>query len=159
MRWGSFLTTVGTMLVGFLAGVVTVQVLAPDLMTDLRRNRLPDAITARVIGAGEFGDVSSIHKASGRAQLLDGGTLKILRFTDFRVSNGPHLEVWLSRADDIGNSRDVRAADIHPLGPLERITGDQIYVLPDGLDTDRYRTVLIWSAEVGTLYGLARLES
>mgnify|MGYP000468812702 CR=1 FL=1 len=159
MRWGHFLTTVGTVLAGFFAGVVTVQMLAPDLLNDLQRNRLPDAITARMVGTGAFEDVSSIHKASGRVQLLDGGTLKILRFTGFEVTNGPHLEVWLSKADEVTASQDVRAADVFQLGPLDRIRGDQLYILPEGLDTARYRTVLIWSAEFGTLYGVARLGS
>lgn len=158
MRWGSFLTTVGTVLAGFFAGVVTVQMLAPDLLNGLQRNRLPDAITARMVGSGAFEDVSSIHKASGQVQLLDSGTLKILRFVGFEVSNGPHLEVWLSRAEDIRSTRDVRASEVYPLGPLDRIRGDLLYILPEGLDTTRYRTVLIWSAEFGTLYGVARLE-
>ena len=157
MRWGTFLTTVGTVLAGFFAGVLTVQLLAPDLLNNMQRNRLPDAITARMVGAGAFEGASSIHKASGQVQLLDSGTLKILRFTGFEVTNGPHLEVWLSRSDEIRDSRDVRAAEVYRLGPLEQIRGDQIYILPDGLDTARYRTVLIWSAEFGTLYGVARL--
>ena len=159
MRWGRFLTTAGTVLTGFFAGVLTVQTLAPDLLTGEPNRQLPDTITAQMAGAGEFRDVSSIHKASGRVQLLDGGAVKILRFTAFEVSNGPHLEVWLSKGEGIASARDVRAADVYRLGPLDRARGDQVYVLPEGLDTARYRTVLIWSAEFGTLYGMARLES
>ncbi len=159
MRAGNFLTTVFTVLAGFFAGVVTVQVLAPDLLNSGQQQRLPESVTARMLAAGDFGGVDSVRRASGRAQLLDGGDIQILRFTDFNVSNAPNLQVWLSTEAGVTGAGDVRAVDVIPVASLERHHGDQIYVLPDGLDVSRYRSVLIWSPEFGMLYGVANLET
>ncbi|MEM7616695.1 MAG: DM13 domain-containing protein [Pseudomonadota bacterium] len=159
MRAGNFLGNLLTVLAGFFAGVVSVQLLAPDFLNTTLTQRLPDSVTARMLAAGDFSDINSVYRASGRAQLLDGGDLQILRFTDFNVSNAPNLEVWLSTEADITDSSDVRAANVLPVAALERNRGDQIYVLPEGLDVSRYRSVLIWSTEFGVLYGVANLET
>ncbi|MEM8868917.1 MAG: DM13 domain-containing protein [Pseudomonadota bacterium] len=159
MRAGNFLGNLLTVLAGFFAGVLSVQLLAPDFLNATRTQRLPEAVTARMLAAGDFSDIDSVYRASGRAQLLDGGDLQILRFTEFNVSNAPNLEVWLSTESDITDSSDVRAADILPIAALERSRGDQIYVLPEGLDLSIYRSVLIWSAEFGVLYGVANFDT
>lgn len=159
MRFGNFFTTIVTVLAGFFAGVVSVQLLAPDLLNAKPQQRLPESVTARMLAAGDFQGVDSVRRASGRAQLLDGGSLKILRFTDFAVSNAPNLEVWLSTDEGVVAPADVRAANVTPIADLERSAGDQLYILPEGLDVSRYRSVLIWSPEFGMLYGVANLGS
>ncbi|MEM8788393.1 MAG: DM13 domain-containing protein [Pseudomonadota bacterium] len=146
-----------TVLAGFLAGVVSVQMLAPELLNAQERRRLPERLAVRMVAAGDFIGVDSVRRASGRAQLLDAGAMQILRFTEFQVSNAPHLEVWLSQNDAVFGSFDVRAAEVLPLSPLKDSRGDQVYLLPEGLDLNQYRSVLIWSPEFRVLYGVANL--
>jgi hypothetical protein len=52
MRWGRFLATVATVLAGVVAGDLTSQTLAPDLLNGAEVGSLPDSITVRVTGSG-----------------------------------------------------------------------------------------------------------
>ncbi len=72
MRRAGLLATVGTVTTGLVAGVPTMQTLAPDLLNDSQDARLPAEISAQLVGAGDVRGAGTIHKASGRARLLDG---------------------------------------------------------------------------------------
>lgn len=157
MRARSFLNTFVSVCAGFIAGVVAVQTVAPDLLETLTRSSLPDAVTARLVSAGDFRDIDTVFRSTGRAQLLDGGEIKILRFTEFAVTNGPNLEVWLSTDAEIAFPEDILIQNVVSLGPLKQTAGDQVYLLPAGLDPREYKTVMIWEAQFGSLYGVVEM--
>lgn len=157
MKPGRFLVTMLTVLVSFVAGVITVQIVAPELLSR-SENRMPEAVSARLAAAGDFTGFGDIQLAEGRAQLLDAGELALLRFTNFEVSEVPNLSVWLSRALAVDRGEEVRAIDIRVVGPLKLTQGDQAYLLPEGLNLAQYRSVLIWSDEFDEPYGVAALE-
>lgn len=156
MRVGSFLNSLVSVVAGFVAGAITVQMVAPDLLKP-SAERLPEALTARLVAAGNFEGADPVREASGRAQVLDGGDVKVLRFTDFDVTRGPDLEVWLLRDGDVEATADIRAQDVLSLGRLKRMEGDQVYLLPDGLDPTGFAAVAIWGAQFNTLHALAPL--
>lgn len=159
MRLGSLFNTLATVFLGFVAGMFTVQLVAPDLLSQTSGPVVPSQVTARIAATGEFQGIDTVRTASGRVQLLDGGDVQILRLVGFDVATAPDLQVWLTTVTDPEAAQDVRAADILSLGDLAYFEGDQTYVLPDGTNGLGYGAVLIWCAEFGELYGIAALES
>lgn len=158
-RVSDFFVTILTVVISFTAGVFTVQIVAPELLNRGDGPKLPAAVSASISAVGEFRGLDSVRRAAGRAQVLDAGEVRLVRFTAFEVSNGPHLAVWLTTDEGIIRTEDVRASEVTPLGPLVRPEGDQTYLVPEGLDLTDVGSVLIWSEELGVLYGVADLES
>ena len=96
------------------------------------------------------------HAARGRAAVVElamGG--RRLTLTDFEVDNGPDLRVYLVA----GNPRDDGdVTDFEDLGALKGNKGNQQYTIPEGLDTDRYSTVMIWCRAFTVGFARAPLE-
>ena len=156
MTLKSFLGTLLTVTLSFLAGVFTALSVAPDLLRNLLNDGpLTGAVSAQLVAAGDLTGVASTRRAEGRAQLLEGDGLMLLRLSGLDVTHGPDLRVWLLSQSGVTASQDVRAADVTDLGPLEGVSGDQVLVVPNGVAIDRIESVAIWSASARTLYGVA----
>jgi len=105
---------------------------------------LPTAQTAnspaRPLASGKFHSVA--HATSGTAavyQLADG--TRLLRFTDFKTSNGPDVHVYLFAADDARDSESVKRTAFVDLGSIKGNIGDQNYAL--GSDGDLSRNIAL----------------
>jgi len=158
MKLTTFLGTLTTVALSFGAGVMTTSVFAPDLVKSLTADQLPEAVTARLAAVGDFTGTSTIHRGAGRAQLLEGTDVSVLRLIELRVTDGPDLELWLLERADVTGTADVLAAEAVSLGPLQSATGDQIYLMPEGLSAGDYGAVGIWSASARMLFAVAPLE-
>jgi hypothetical protein len=101
--------------------------------------------------SGEFqGAGDGIHNASGKATALyleDGSV--VLRFENFRVTNGPDLYVYLAT--------DRGASDYVDLGRLKANSGNQNYEMPAGIDLSKYDNVIIWCKAFSVYFGGAEL--
>src|SRR5205807_2502447 len=78
---------------------------------------------------------SVAHDGSGNAsfyQLSDGK--RILRFTNFKTSNGPDVHVYLVAANDATDSKTVKIAGYREIGSLKGNIGDQNYEMPADVD-------------------------
>jgi hypothetical protein len=98
------------------------------------------------------------HAASGRALLLtfaDGS--RVLRLEDLDVENGPDLHVYLAAA---AADRPASAFGRNhvELGVLRGNRGDQNYPVPRDVDTDRFRTAVIWSERFSVGFAVAPLR-
>ena len=102
-------------------------------MTDTVATTL--AYTLLVIG-NFVGVDDGIHNAEGLAKVirLDEASM-ILRFENFRATNGPDLYVYLAT--------DNSASDFVDLGRLKGNIGNQNYEIPEGTDLSKHDTVLI----------------
>jgi len=112
----------------------------------------------QVIESGTFYGV--VHPTTGTAtiyRLGDGD--RILRFTNFRTSNGPNVHVYLVAADDAKDSQTVKRADFIDLGTIKGNIGDQNYAFGTDLDLSKYRTVSIWCKRFAVNLGAAPLKS
>ncbi|MFK7901334.1 MAG: DM13 domain-containing protein [Nitratireductor sp.] len=107
---------------------------------------------------GTFKDADAAHKGSGKAELLKLGGADILRFTNFQVTNGPDLEVWLVEAPTPQNSSDVKNSKWLSLGVLKGNKGDQSYQIPQGTDLSKYGSAVIWCEQFGVLFASATLK-
>ena len=109
----------------------------------------------RVAYVGSFGPRS--HPAEGTAVVLTDGTQTFLRFDDdFATDNGPDLNVYLHTAGPDASVDDL-VGDFIDLGDLKGNIGAQNYVVPDGIDLDRYNTVSVWCVRFRVVFGTAEL--
>lgn len=123
---------------------------------------LPTAQTAnspgRTLASGKFYSVA--HATSGTAavyQLADG--TRVLRFTDFKTSNGPDVHVYLVAADDASDSASVTKAGFVDLGSIKGNIGDQNYTLGSDVNLSKYRAVSVWCKRFSVNFGTAPLSA
>ena len=128
-----------------------------DTMTE---PMMPAMSAAMVLSMGNFRDADSFHKGSGTAtvyQLEDGS--HVLRFEDFRVTNGPDLRVLLSKASDIADKGEFQQYEYVELDRLKGNIGNQNYVIPADLDVSEYGSVVIYCKPFQVLFSVAPLTA
>ena len=116
-----------------------------NMAAGMKNNGQP--LIGNFVGAGD-----GFHNVEGVAKLLvlaDGKNF--LRLENLKATNGPDLYVYLSTDKD--------TSDIVNLGRLKGNIGNQNYEIPEGTDTSKYNTVLIWCKAFSTLFGSAKLSS
>jgi hypothetical protein len=96
-----------------------------------------------IVFTGQFRSLDK-YTGSGEAQTIanpDGS--RLIRFTNFSVSKGPALRVYLSAAasDSAGEKFDDDFIDV---GALQSNSGDQEYRVPSEADISRFRSVVVW---------------
>ena len=117
------------------------------------------AQTPELVASGAFKDADDIHKGSGDAllyRLADGSHL--LRFENFRTTNGPDLVVYLAAHDAPARAGDVTDTGFLSLGKLKGNVGNQNYRIPANIDVGAYRSAVIWCELFGVLFSPAPLQ-
>ena len=146
-------------LIGFVAGNAFWYLASPLWIDRVVSEELPAALRMSKQREGAFADADSVHRGSGTATIFElVGGASVLRFTDFQVTNGPDLKVWLVKADVIASSSDVTASEWVSLGPLKGNKGDQNYLIPEDVSADDFASVVIWCEQFGVLFSAAHLE-
>jgi hypothetical protein len=112
----------------------------------------------KVLATGQFTGADAVHQGSGKAELIDTGSQVVVRFSDFEVTNGPDLYVWLVRDGNISESGDVKASTWLDLGLLKGNIGDQNYALPAGTEPSEFSTVVVWCKRFGVLFAAAEFK-
>ncbi len=116
----------------------------------------PSAISPEVLARGEFHGVA--HDGQGTATLFKMANAKmVLRFTDFHVSNGPDVLVYLVALEDSEDNNSVKEAEFVSLGPIKGNVGNQNYDVPSDVDLKKYRSVTIWCRRFGVNFATAPL--
>ncbi len=137
--------------------VMDDEVMVEDEMMEAMGAMLaPDAVKT-----GQFRDGDSFHKGSGDATIWDLGTDGyVLRFEDFNVINGPDLRVLLTTHPDPMSRGDVHAEDVTyvELGKLKGNIGNQNYPIPNDLNVDDYRSVVIYCKPFQVVFSVAPLS-
>ena len=120
---------------------------------------MTDAMSqAIVIKSGAFVDGDAFHKGEGAAtiyQLEDGS--HVLRFEDFRVTNGPALFVLVSPHPDPQGRGDISDAGYTELARLKGNVGNQNYILPADLDPDDINSIIIYCKPFRVVFSTAPL--
>jgi hypothetical protein len=115
---------------------------------------------AQVIVTTDFKKLDALRVAEGKVtmyRLIDDSIL--MRFSPFKVTNGPQLAVYLSASEDPRTVNDL--GSIVPeflVGPLKGNTGDQDYIIPKELPLARYNSVVIFSEGLQMVYSSAPLK-
>ncbi len=146
-------------LVGFVAGNAFWYVASPLWIDVEVSERITAAETERVLARGNFADVDASHKGSGVATIYEGTTgQRLLRLTDFEVTNGPDMKVWLVTAPAPKSSADVKNSEWVSLGRLKGNIGEQNYDIPADVEVSRFGAVVIWCEQFSILFSAASLE-
>jgi hypothetical protein len=111
-----------------------------------------------VLGSGQFTEIDAVHKGQGKATIytLPDGK-RVLRFEEFRVTNGPDLYVYLAGHAAPRDSRQLHAGAAHEVARLKGNAGDQNYELPDGLDLTAFKSVVIYCKQFSVVFSTAAL--
>jgi hypothetical protein len=114
-----------------------------------------------LVAEGEF--VSHEHTTTGTAQLIqdESGSYR-LELVDLDTSNGPDLRVWLTDQPVIEGQAGWHVFDDGQWVELDRLKGNQgnqVYLLPEGVDPSDYTSVSIWCKRFAVSFGAAPLDS
>lgn len=146
-------------LIGFVAGNAFWYLASPLWIDVVVEERASAAATAKALSTGNFVDADAAHSGKGVATIYESDTgERLLRLTEFEVTNGPDLEVWLVTAEAPAASADVTAGEWLSLGKLKGNIGDQNYDIPTDADLSKYRAVVIWCEQFGVLFSPAALR-
>ena len=114
------------------------------------------ASPARALESGTFYGV--MHPTEGTATIYRmGDGARVLRFTNFKTSNGPDVHIYMVAADDAKDSASVLRAGFIDLGTIKGNIGDQNYVLGPDVDLSKYRAVSVWCKRFSVNFGAAPL--
>jgi len=115
-----------------------------------------DGSPSEALASGIFHSI--LHPTSGTATIYRAGDgSRVLRFTDFKTSNGPDVHVYMVAAEDANDSATVEHAGFIDLGIIKGNTGDQNYALGPDVDLSKYRAVSIWCERFSVNFGTAPL--
>ena len=142
-------------LIGFVLGNAFWYLASPLWIDREVSESLSRTAETEVVATAQFSGADAAHRGSGTAELIDTGADVIVRFSDFEVTNGPDLYVWLVRDAGISESSDVKDSEWLDLGLLKGNIGDQNYSLPAGTDPSMYKTVVVWCKRFGVLFASA----
>ena len=99
-----------------------------------------------------------LHPTEGTATIYRmGDGTHVLRFTNFKTSNGPDVHVYMVAADDARDSASVLRAGFIDLGAIKGNMGDQNYTLGPDVDLSKYRAVSVWCKRFSVNFGTAPL--
>ena len=110
-----------------------------------------------IVASGQF--YGTHHPTSGRAILVerDGGGYEV-RFEDFTSDDGPDIFIYLSTAEEPQTDAAIKNARNENLGPRKALSGNQSYILPEGVSPDEFKSVAIWCRTYSVMFGAAPLE-
>jgi len=114
------------------------------------------ASPARTLELGTFYGV--VHPTGGTATIYRmGDGARVLRFTNFKTSNGPDVHIYMVAAEDAKDSASVLRAGFIDLGTMKGNIGDQNYTLGADVDLSKYRAVSVWCKRFSVNFGTAPL--
>jgi hypothetical protein len=113
----------------------------------------------QAIARGEFVDADVIHEGSGQATIYElPDDTHVVRFENFRTTNGPALVVYLAEHASPSAASHVTDGGYIRLGKLKGNVGNQNYAIPAGTHIDDYNSVVIWCELFGVLFSPAALN-
>ena len=134
--------------------MMAVATMMPDHPMD---EVMPAAETEwQLVRQGQFQDADAIHKGCRLASIFELGDQRVLRFEDFKVTNGPDLHVLLVENIDEGNHDAIgRYVD---LGSLKGNLGNQNYEISADVDLSLYEGVMIYCLPFHVVFARAPLS-
>lgn len=133
---------------------------SPDTVVSTAEGAPPRDMPAEpvVLAEGMFNEIDFVHRGEGSAtiyELPDGG--RVLRFENFRVTNGPDLHVFIAEAANATQSSEL--GEHIDLGQLKGNVGDQNYEIPADLDLSQFNSIVIYCVPFQVVFSVASFNS
>lgn len=81
----------------------------------------------------------------------------MLRFSNFKVVDGPDLYVHLSGNAKPASGPELMGTGDFEVGKLQKAAGDQEYALPAGFDPTKFKSVVIYCKTYSVVFSTAPL--
>lgn len=120
-----------------------------DTQTPSATNTVPVAAPG-TFKAGE-------HPTQGTVSIITEQGKRYLEFDhNFKTDKGPDLFVILHRSDAPPIS-GIKEKDYVNIAPLQKISGNQRYALPENVNVRDFKSVAIWCRQFNATFGYATL--
>ena len=114
----------------------------------------------QLLAQGTFQKGDSTYSIHGTATITEENGVRTLSLTDFQVTNGPDLFVYVVSAAN-GSNPTVKSAvgsgSFVNLGTLKGNIGNQTYALPSEVVIDKNSVISIWCRRFSRNFGTADL--
>ncbi len=142
------------------ADVMDAAAKMPDKEMEEDMPEMADDAKPVVVAEGQFQDADEFHQGAGTVTLyrLADGT-HLLRFEDFRVTNGPQLHVLLANHAEPVNRNDLEADGYVDLGGLKGNVGSQNYEIGANITVDTVKSIVIYCKPFHVVFSTATLSS
>ncbi len=134
---------------------------APTTDTTSSGTALPTSTSPRLIAEGNFQQGDSTYTIKGKATVTEQNGLRTVSLTDFDVTNGPDLFVYITSATDANNptvKKAVKDKRFVSLGALKGNRGNQTYTIPADVELNDQSIVTIWCKRFSRNFGAASLQ-
>lgn len=114
------------------------------------------------VATGIFEQGDSTYSIQGHASLIQSDGERVLALSDFSVTNGPDLYVYIvsaSTTDNASVKTTVKNGAYVEIAKLKGNQGNQIYTLPKNLTIPHPFIISIWCKRFSRNFGSAKLES
>lgn len=142
--------------IGFVAGNAFWYLASPLWIDRAVSETFVVSAAAQTLATGTVAGEDSVHRGQGNVEVIRTGAETVLRFTEFEVTNGPDLYIWLVK-DVVESASGVKASEWVELGALKGNVGDQNYTIPTDVDVTDFGTVVVWCKQFGVLFASAEL--
>lgn len=122
----------------------------------------PAPAVPRLLAQGSFAQGDSTYNIKGTATVTEQNGVRTLSFTDFNVTNGPDLFVYLVSAPSLDNSIVKNAVSVGSfvnLGELKGNQGNQNYIIPPDVVLSGTSVVSIWCRRFSRNFGVANISA
>lgn len=111
---------------------------------------------------GRFREIDAVHRAEGRVRIyrLTDNSIIVRLEDNFVVTNAPDLVLYLSPSEGPATFSDLSTATVteFAVGALLGNVGEQQFTIPSQLRLERYRSAVIVSNSLKTIYSYAPLS-
>lgn len=110
------------------------------------------------LAKGQFVTLEKDHKTTGSVKIVkktDDGTYWLVLGTDFSTAEAPDVNLLLHKQ---GFSQDYSKDNYVSLGKLQKFSGEQKYLVPEGINLNEYSSVVVWCKKFNVTFGAANLE-
>lgn len=118
----------------------------------------PSAINtpSKVAESGKF--QAGEHATEGKVSVVTEKEKRFLEFDqNFKTNEGPDLYVILYRSDKPPVS-GIKEKDYVSVARLQKISGNQRYILPTNVKPNEFKSVAIWCRKFNATFGYASLS-
>lgn len=109
-------------------------------------SNLLDVSNSTLLYQANFVPTSGIS-VNGSVKILSQNNSKLLQLVNFSITDGPDLKVYLSKT-----------ASLNQIVNLGSLNNDRIYSIPNGINLEEYRFVLIHCQAYNHLFAIAQLN-